>query len=175
MHPGQNVIGFRAGHRGLVAAILDQGRIKPLDDVGVINTELALADLETVERGVQRAEKNSKTGDKDAIKLRDLLKRLRDHLDTGAAARTLIKDPEERKLIRDYQLITYLLQNASGLEMDSIEERMLLWDYKMMRCWYRFTRAAAPGQARQALSEMAAVLAVLGGKLGQRAGVQSEA
>src|SRR5882724_13513467 len=48
------------------------GRIKPLDDVAVINTELALADLETVERGLSRAEKNSKAGDKDAIKLRDL-------------------------------------------------------------------------------------------------------
>ena len=84
-------------------------------------------------------------------------------------------EPLHSSLQRDYQLITYLLQNASGLEMDSIEERMLLWDYKMMRCWYRFTRTAAPGQARQALSEMAAVLAVLGGKLGQRAGIQSEA
>ena len=59
------------------------GRVKPLDDVAVINTELALADLETVERGVQRAEKSAKAGDKDAIKQRDLLKRLRDHLDAG--------------------------------------------------------------------------------------------
>src|SRR5215831_12204252 len=39
------------------------GRIRPLDDVGVINTELALADLETVERSLQKAEKNSKAGD----------------------------------------------------------------------------------------------------------------
>jgi ribosome-binding ATPase len=82
------------------------GRIKPLDDVAVINTELALADLETVERGLLRAEKNSKAGDKDAIKLRDLLKRVRDHLNTGQAARALIKDSEERKLLRDLQLIT---------------------------------------------------------------------
>jgi len=82
------------------------GRIKPLDDVAVINTELALADLETVERGLSRAEKNSKAGDKDAIKLRDLLKRVRDHLDTGQAVRALIKDNDERKLLRDFQLIT---------------------------------------------------------------------
>src|ERR687884_1482565 len=41
------------------------GRIKPLDDIEVINTELALADLDTVERGLQRAEKASKAGDKD--------------------------------------------------------------------------------------------------------------
>ena len=50
------------------------GRIGPLDDIEVINTELALADLDTVERGLQRAEKNAKAGDKDAIRLRDLLK-----------------------------------------------------------------------------------------------------
>src|SRR5262245_1455367 len=82
------------------------GRIHPLDDVSVINTELALADLETVDRGLQRAEKASKAGDKDAIKLRELLKRLRDHLNEGQAARALIKDPEERKLLRDLHLIT---------------------------------------------------------------------
>jgi GTP-binding protein YchF len=82
------------------------GRIKPLDDVAVINTELALADLDTVERVHTRAEKAAKTGDKDAIKLRDLLKRLRDHLDTGQPARLLITDPDEKKLVRDLQLIT---------------------------------------------------------------------
>jgi GTP-binding protein YchF len=82
------------------------GRIKPLDDVAVINTELALADLDTVERVHTRAEKAAKTGDKDAIKLRDLLKRLREHLDTGQPARLLIKDPDEKKLVRDLQLIT---------------------------------------------------------------------
>jgi GTP-binding protein YchF len=82
------------------------GRIKPLDDVAVINTELALADLDTVERVHTRAEKAAKTGDKDAIKLRDTLKRLRDHLDTGQPARLLLKDAEEKKLVRDLQLIT---------------------------------------------------------------------
>jgi len=80
--------------------------VKPVDDVGVINTELALADLETVERALQRAEKASKAGDKDAIKLRELLKSLRDHLNTGEPARALIRDAEERKLLRDLQLIT---------------------------------------------------------------------
>src|SRR3954471_22560358 len=57
------------------------GRIKPLDDIEVINTELALADLDTVERALQRVEKTAKAGaDKDAIKLRELLKKVRDHL-----------------------------------------------------------------------------------------------
>ncbi len=82
------------------------GRIRPLDDVEVINTELALADLDTVERGLLRAEKIAKAGDKDAIRLRDLLKRLREHLDTGQPARSLVQDPEERKLLKELTLIT---------------------------------------------------------------------
>jgi ribosome-binding ATPase YchF (GTP1/OBG family) len=82
------------------------GRIKPLDDIEVINTELALADLDTVERGLLRAEKASKAGDKDAIRQRDLLKKLRDHLDAGKPARSLVKDPEERRLLQELHLIT---------------------------------------------------------------------
>jgi GTP-binding protein YchF len=82
------------------------GRIKPLDDIAVINTELALADLDTVERGLQRAEKASKAGDKDAIRLRDLLKRVREHLDAGQPARSAVKDAEERKLLHEFHLIT---------------------------------------------------------------------
>ncbi|WP_116807959.1 redox-regulated ATPase YchF [Steroidobacter cummioxidans] len=82
------------------------GKIKPLDDVEVINTELALADLDTVERGLQRAEKAAKAGDKDAIKQRDLMKKLKDHLDSGQPARSLIKDPEEKKLLQELHLIT---------------------------------------------------------------------
>ncbi|HEX2494612.1 MAG TPA: redox-regulated ATPase YchF [Steroidobacter sp.] len=82
------------------------GRINPLDDIAVINTELALADLDTVERGLQRAEKASKAGDKDAIRLRELLKKLRDHLDAGNPARSLVTDPEELRLLQDLHLIT---------------------------------------------------------------------
>ena len=82
------------------------GRIGPLDDIEVINTELALADMDTVERAMQRAEKTAKAGDKDALKLRDLLKRVREHLDAGKPVRSLIKDVEERKLLQDLHLIT---------------------------------------------------------------------
>ena len=83
------------------------GRIDPLSDIDVINTELALADLDTVERGHRRAEKDAKAGDKDAIRLRDLLKRMRDHLDSGQPARTLAMDPiSERALLKEFCLIT---------------------------------------------------------------------
>ena len=82
------------------------GRIDPIADIEVINTELALADLDTVERALQRAEKASKAGDKDAIRLREVLKRMREHLDTGKPARTLPLDAAERPLLRELHLIT---------------------------------------------------------------------
>jgi GTP-binding protein YchF len=82
------------------------GRIDPLSDIEVINTELALADLDTVERGLQRAEKASKAGDKDAIRLRDVLKRMREHLDAGQPARTLPLEAADRPLLRELHLIT---------------------------------------------------------------------
>jgi GTP-binding protein YchF len=83
------------------------GRIGPLDDIEVINTELALADMDTVERALQRVEKTAKAGaDKDAVKLRELLKRVRDHLDAGKPVRSLVKEAEERKLLQDLHLIT---------------------------------------------------------------------
>ena len=82
------------------------GQIDPIEDIETINTELNLADLDTTERALQRAEKASKAGDKDAIRLRDLLRRVRDHLDAGKPARTLALDPGERPLLRDLHLIT---------------------------------------------------------------------
>jgi len=82
------------------------GRIDPLSDIDVINTELALADLDTVERGHRRAEKDAKAGDKDAVRLRDVLKRMRDHLDSGKPARTLPIDAAERPLLKELHLIT---------------------------------------------------------------------
>jgi len=109
------------------------GRIGPLDDIDVINTELALADLDTVERGLQRAEKNAKTGDKDVIRVRDLLKKVREHLDAGNPVRSLIKDAEEQRLLYEYHLITlkplmYVANVAEdGFEnnpyLDSVRER----------------------------------------------------
>jgi len=82
------------------------GRIDPIADIDVINTELGLADLDTVERGLRRAEKDVKTGDKDALRLRDLLKRMREHLDSGKPARTLSVDAADQPLLKELHLIT---------------------------------------------------------------------
>jgi len=82
------------------------GRVDPLADIEVINTELALADLESVEKALQKAEKLVKTGDKKVLARRDLLLRVRDHLDAGGSVRAMDLDDDERLELRDLQLLT---------------------------------------------------------------------
>jgi hypothetical protein len=84
-------------------------------------------------------------------------------------------DPLHLSLQRDYEVLIYLLQHAAGLSMESFEDRLLVLDYKVMQWWYRLTRVAAPQQARHALHEMASILIVLAQKMGEHAGVQTEA
>jgi len=78
-------------------------------------------------------------------------------------------------LHRDYEVFTYLVQHAAGLELSSIEDRLLLFDYQLMQVWYRMTVTAAPRQAREALAQMASILNVLVHKMGQQAGLHAEA
>jgi GTP-binding protein YchF len=82
------------------------GRISPLDDIEIINTELALADLESVEKQLYKAEKNAKTGKKEDLYIRDTMKKVKEHLDQGLPVRSLALDENERKLLRDLHLIT---------------------------------------------------------------------
>ncbi len=82
------------------------GTINPIDDIETINTELALADLESVEKQLLKAEKNAKTANKDDIYLRDTIRKIRDHLAEGLAVRTLDLDENERKVLRELHLIT---------------------------------------------------------------------
>lgn len=83
-------------------------------------------------------------------------------------------DPLRHSLERDYRIVTYLLHHAGGLGAQSLEDRLLQLDYKLMRGWYAVTRTAAPQHARRALAEMAAVVACLAQKMGAPARVQSE-
>ena len=83
------------------------GKVDPLADIETINTELALADLETVEKALQRAEKAAKAQDKEAIKARDIIKRVRDALNEGVPARAVELDETERPIVRELQLMTY--------------------------------------------------------------------
>jgi len=82
------------------------GAIDPVGDIETINTELALADLESVEKQLYKAEKNAKTNEKDAIALVNLLKRISDHLDQGLPMRSMGLDENDLLRIRDLHLIT---------------------------------------------------------------------
>ncbi len=82
------------------------GRIDPLADIDTIDTELALADLESVEKAHARHERAAKAGDKDAIVRRDLLARVRAQLDEGRPARAMALADEERLLLRELFLLT---------------------------------------------------------------------
>jgi len=84
-------------------------------------------------------------------------------------------DPLHASLQRDYQVLSYLLRHAAGLELESFEDRLLVWDYKLMQVWFRLTKKSAPRQARLALTEMADVLSVLFARMNQQAGVRNEA
>ena len=82
------------------------GKISPLDDIEIINTELVLADLTAVEKLMQKAIKNTKSGQKDGIPLKELLERILPALEAGQSARSLDFDDEELKLLRGFQLLT---------------------------------------------------------------------
>ena len=83
-----------------------EGKIDPAHDIEVINTELALADLDSVERAHQKALKAAKTADKEAVKLRDLLERVRVQLNQAKAVRLLELEANDELLLRDLHLLT---------------------------------------------------------------------
>jgi len=81
-------------------------KINPLADIGVIDTELALADLDAVSRALDKAQKASKSGDKEQVRLRDLLLRVQAHLDQGLPVRSMDLDKDQRAAIRPLFLLT---------------------------------------------------------------------
>jgi GTP-binding protein YchF len=82
------------------------GAIRPVDDIETINTELALADLESVEKQLYKAERNAKAYEKKAIAWRDFLKKVKAHLDQGLPVRSLEIAGNERPLLRELHMVT---------------------------------------------------------------------
>lgn len=82
------------------------GRVDPVADVETINTELALADLETTERALERAMRLAKAGAKEARSRVQALERIRDHLGEGRLVRTLDLDEADQALVRELHLLT---------------------------------------------------------------------
>jgi hypothetical protein len=82
------------------------GKVSPLDDIEVINTELALADLESVEKAITKTTRDAKSGDKTAKARLELLTKMRDHLDGGQPVRGMGLDKDQMALVKDLQLLT---------------------------------------------------------------------
>jgi GTP-binding protein YchF len=82
------------------------GKVDPLADIETIDTELALADLGSVDKALERAAKASKAGDKDALRRRALLERVKTQLDQVRPVRALGLTEEEQRDIRDLHLLT---------------------------------------------------------------------
>ena len=81
-------------------------KVDPLSDIDTIDTELALADLDSVEKALNRAERSAKQGEKDAIARKPVLAKLLAALNDGKPGRTAGLDEEELALVRDMFLLT---------------------------------------------------------------------
>jgi hypothetical protein len=81
-------------------------RINPIDDIEIINMELALADLDTVEKVLLRSQKQAKSGDKDAQALKTVLEKVQPILTEGKRASTVKLDAEDLALLKPLCLIT---------------------------------------------------------------------
>ncbi len=103
------------------------GKVDPIADIEVIDLELALADLDSVEKSLNRAEREAKTGNKDAIVRKEVLSRLRAGLDQGKPARALGLSPEDKAVVRDLFLMTLkpVMYVANVLE-DGFENNPML-------------------------------------------------
>lgn len=82
------------------------GTVDPVRDIEVITTELILADLDAVTKRIDKTQKKAKSGDKEAVIEMALLEKLTPHLNAGQPANTLPATPEEKALMKLFQLLT---------------------------------------------------------------------
>lgn len=95
------------------------GRVDPLDDISVINLELIMADLETVTKRLGNLERDVKRGDKSAVAEKNVMEKVRQHLEAGQLAVTLPLDKEELPFLKSMHLLSakpflYVLNRKSG-------------------------------------------------------------
>ncbi len=82
------------------------GKVSPIDDINVIQTELALADLGTVEKTIHREQKKARAGDKEAIALCALLEKVQAHLNDAKPVRAMGLDKDQMAMLKPLCLIT---------------------------------------------------------------------
>jgi GTP-binding protein YchF len=104
------------------------GEVDPLSDIQVINLELIMADLETVNKRLGTVEKDAKRGDKNAVKEQDLLIKVKEVLELGKMANQLETDEDETKILKGLHLmsakpILYALnKKTGGTNLDDIHD-----------------------------------------------------
>jgi GTP-binding protein YchF len=103
------------------------GKVDPISDIDTIDTELALADLESVEKALNKAERAAKANDKDALAKKPVLEKLVAALGAGKSARSIGLDAEEKALVRDMFLLTLKpLMYIANVADDGFENNPLL-------------------------------------------------
>jgi GTP-binding protein YchF len=103
------------------------GMVDPVSDIETIDTELALADLESVDKALNRAERAAKANDKEALAKKPVLQKLATGLNEGRSARSLGLDEEEKALVRDLFLLTLKpLMYIANVPDDGFENNPLL-------------------------------------------------
>ncbi|VAW80364.1 GTP-binding and nucleic acid-binding protein YchF, partial [hydrothermal vent metagenome] len=113
-----------------------EGKVDPLADIEVINTELGLADLESVDKALLRTAKIAKSGDKDAKAKLVILDVVKEHLNAGGLVRSLSLDEDQCLHLRDLHLLTakptlYIANVAedgfdNNLRLDAVRERAVI-------------------------------------------------
>ena len=94
------------------------GRVNPLDDIDVINTELLLADMDSVAKAVTRVSKLAKSGNKEKIAEKAFLERLQIHVDAGEAVRTFEFSEKDQGYLKELHLLT----NKSVMYVANVDE-----------------------------------------------------
>ena len=94
-------------------------KIDPLSDIDTINTELVLSDMESVEKSLQKAQKASKSGDKEQLKLAAFLQLVQTHLNAGLPVRTMTLDEDQQALLKH----TFLLTSKPTLYIANVDEQ----------------------------------------------------
>ncbi len=103
------------------------GRVNPVSDIEIINTELALADIDSVERALLRAEKQTRSGDKEMVARAALLTKVMISLSETGSARNLGLDKEQKKCVRDLHLLTMKpVVYIANVAEDGFEDNPLL-------------------------------------------------
>jgi GTP-binding protein YchF len=107
------------------------GHVDPIRDIEVINTELALSDLDSIERLLLKAQKSCKSGDKTALFEKDVLEKIKATLNQGQWIKNLDLDEKEREVIKNYALLTakpvvYIANvNEDGFENNPYLDKVL--------------------------------------------------